>query len=237
MENIELTAYVLKTERLSDSKWRVTLFTRERGLINVIMRSTKKSKLLLGLNQFIALWFDVLVYSHGYAVRAVELIKNQQIELRNEALFAAWYINELILILMPAEESDPVLYSLYADLINNLKIDPHICGNDTNMKHYLEAFLRKFEWEFLKRLGYALSLANREEINPLKKYQFMPHQGLVISVTGIPGSVYIALENDALLPAEMLPWAKTLTRSMLDFVLDGRVLKTRSLFRSVYSGS
>lgn len=233
--SIELTAYVLKTERLSDSKWRLTLFTQERGLINVVMRSTKKSKLNIGLNQFLALWFDVLVYRHGYAVKAVELINKSQKELYNEALFAAWYLNELILMLMPFEESDPILYLLYSDTINNLKMDCCIQDDDTNIKYYLEAYLRKFEWEFLKRLGYAVSLDKK--INPATKYQFVPHAGLVISEKGIPGVIYLALNNGELLPKDMLPLAKKLTRSMLDFVLDGRILKTRALFRSVYAHS
>ncbi|OGV26591.1 MAG: hypothetical protein A3F18_06360 [Legionellales bacterium RIFCSPHIGHO2_12_FULL_37_14] len=222
MENIELTAYVLKSARVSDTKWRLSLFSAEKGLLNVVMHCPKNSRLTLGLTPFIALWFDILVYPYGYAVRAVEPIDTEQFiksfssSNKNTALFASWYVNELILALLPKEEGDLAVYKIYKDTIENLKFSLD--------KVTIEACLCRFEWGLIKSLGY-INLPR--ETSPYLFYQFIPARGLIKSVNGIKGNVLLALEKGDLLAGDMLPSAKRLTKSLLDFVLDGRVLKAK----------
>lgn len=226
MEYTKLRAYVLKAVRLSDSKWQVVLFTLERGRITAWFRISKHAKLKLGVDPFIPLWTELS--SHAF-VKKFELLAIPT-ALAGESLFAGWYINELLLLLTPEAEADSQLYQLYEQTLNALRT----CQE----REQLEIILRHFEWQLLQCLGVGISLTHDARsgqfIQGDKYYQCLPQFGLVEAKSGLSGQVCLSLSQGEYPSKALLKAAKQLTRFLIDNALEGRELKTRSLFREVY---
>lgn len=61
------------------------------------------------------------------------------------AMMSAWYMNELVLRLLPREDAHPVLYDAYDAALHDLAAGARAAGA-----------LRRFEWTLLREIGYGL---------------------------------------------------------------------------------
>jgi DNA repair protein RecO (recombination protein O) len=226
----KLQAYVLKADRLSDSKWKVVLFSLERGRITAWLRLSKQVKFKLGVEPFVPLWVELQSSASSGFVKKIELLAAPT-PLSGESLFAGWYIHELLFLLTLEEEADLPLYQLYEHTLNALRA--------CNERDKLEMLLRHFEWQLLQCLGMGISLTHDarsgQVIQAEKFYQCLPQVGLVEAKSGLLGQVCLSLAQGQYPSKEMLKAAKQLTRILIDKALEGNVLKTRALFRSVYA--
>jgi len=68
--------------------------------------------------------------------------------LGGKALMSAWYMNELLLRLLPREDPHPVLYDAYDAALEQLAGGSRAAGA-----------LRRFEWTLLNEAGYGLDEA------------------------------------------------------------------------------
>jgi DNA repair protein RecO (recombination protein O) len=145
--------------------------------------------------------------------------------LGGDALLAAFYVNELLVRLLPRQDAQPALFWRYAGCLGELATDTPLGWT-----------LRRFERDLLEALGYALQLDTEADgstpIAPDAWYRYDPEQGPMPSRQGaaaIPGAALIALATDTLPgPALLLPLRRLLRQRLAEH-LGGRELRSWGL--------
>ncbi|MGF6689992.1 DNA repair protein RecO (recombination protein O) [Metapseudomonas resinovorans] len=149
--------------------------------------------------------------------------------LAGEALFSGLYLNELLIRLLPAEDSQPALFEHYAVTLQALAAN-----------RPLEPLLRAFEWRLLDELGYGFALDSDlagQPIAPDGIYRLLPDAGLE-PVGQLQPGLFHGRELLALAEADWsapgaLGAAKRLMRQALAPHLGGRPLVSRELFMTI----
>jgi DNA repair protein RecO (recombination protein O) len=138
-------------------------------------------------------------------------------------IYCGFYINELIRYLLPEGEPYPDVFMAYLNCLEALQDNKSV-----------ESALRCFEIQLIESLGYGLQLefdaATGDAIQAEYRYQFDIEQGASFDKKGtIDGSTLIAMRLKTYTTSTQLQQAKQLMRSVIDFYLQGKALKTRSL--------
>ena len=148
--------------------------------------------------------------------------------LRGSGLMCGFYVNELILRLLPRDDSHERLFDAYAGSLERLGQ-----GESTAV------VLRGFEKRLLAELGYAMLLdrdaASGAPIDPALHYLYDPDRGPV-PVTGsaggdlvVRGSTLLDLGRDDFSSVETLQQSRGLMRTLIGQRLHGQTLHTRSV--------
>ncbi len=147
--------------------------------------------------------------------------------LAGPALFCGYYLNELLINLLPREDAHERLYDVYADTLR--------CFADG----VAEADLRRFEKALLQELGYGLSLvhdAGGQRIEPTGFYAYEIENGPVRlarqgnSALSVCGKTLLDMDSGDLSDSRSLGEAKSLMRALISHYLGGRHLTTRKIF-------
>jgi len=148
--------------------------------------------------------------------------------LQGEALMCGFYLNELLLRLLPREDPHDALFARYRDALR-LLASP---GDSAPV-------LRSFERALLKEMGYAMPLerdsANGSAIDPAKNYRYDPERG-PIEVDGAAGDIAVSgrtlldMARDDYSDPQTQQQAKALMRSLLNHRLEYQPLKSRRIF-------
>lgn len=152
--------------------------------------------------------------------------------LRGFGLMCGFYVNELILRLLPRDDAHEALFDVYARCLERLGR-----GEPTAM------VLRGFEKRLLAELGYAMLLdrdaANGAPIDPEGQYLYDPERGpLPVRETPggfsdkdmvVRGSTLLNLAGDDFSSGETLQQARGLMRALIGRRLNGQILHTRSV--------
>ena len=156
------------------------------------------------------------------------------------ALLAGFYVNELLLKLLPREDPHAALFDAYAAALAALAERPAAAAQ--------AAVPRRFELTLLAELGYALSLtrdvASGEPVDPAGRYHYVPDRGpqrIAANAaqepapggTVVRGATLIALTTQAFPDAETAAEAKRLMREVLDHHLDARPVVSRRIVRDL----
>lgn len=151
--------------------------------------------------------------------------------LQGRALMAGFYLNELLLRLLPRQDPHPVLYARYSTALQGL------AGGRT------AAVLRVFEKHLLSAMGYGLLLTHTVpgdtavEAGGRYRYEMdsgpVPATDRVVPGMLISGRALLALHHEALDDADDLRAVKRLLRAALERHLDGRALKTSGVMRAM----
>jgi DNA repair protein RecO (recombination protein O) len=153
-------------------------------------------------------------------------------ELQGEGLMAGFYLNELLLRLVPRGDQSDAILSCYSACLGRLAA----AGNAARA-------LRLFELEFLAALGYRVDLASDcrtgEAISPDRHYIFEHEGGLTASgehttMERYSGRHLIALREQRLDDPESLRAARQLLGGILREHLGERPLKTRLVLREIH---
>lgn len=198
-------------------------FSREQGRVGLVAKGVRggragRSALLQPLRPLLLSWTAGAELGTLTGVEAA----GQAPELRGEPLFCAWYLNELLLALLPRQDAHPALYDAYASTIERLAAEPPA------------PLLRAFELRLLAELGYGLPLD--EPLDPAFRYDYARESGFHrVSDGGYGGATLIALRDGALGQADALTLteARTLLREFLEPLLGGRELQTPRLLREL----
>jgi DNA repair protein RecO (recombination protein O) len=145
---------------------------------------------------------------------------------QGDGLLCGFYMNELIVRLLPREDAHPALFDGYAKALVAL-----------GMGESLEATLRRFEWLLLREIGYAVDLqldADHRRIDRSAHYWLLPGRGFLQSAQGQEegaycGSTLLDIADDDFSSQRTLAEAKRLTRTVLAGHLDGQSLRTRQI--------
>ncbi len=147
--------------------------------------------------------------------------------LTGKALFCGYYLNELLVNLLPREDAHPRLFSFYAEVLRRFALTPR------------ESDIRCFERAFLQELGYGLLLLNDVNgypVDPEGCYAYEIERGPVrLDIAGkgplaIRGKTLIDLAADDFSEARTLVEAKQLMRALIAHYLGGKSLETRKIF-------
>ena len=153
------------------------------------------------------------------------------IEMKGNAVWCAFYVNELVLRLLHRHEAHADLYVAYDEVLRALA--------DTDCQ---EGVLRIFEKRLLAGLGYGLALLrdarSGEAVRTSASYRYILDEGPVVADglsegLVIKGATLIALARETFTTPEQLREAKQLLRAALAPLLGGKPLYTRRLFRSM----
>jgi DNA repair protein RecO (recombination protein O) len=209
----------------------IELFSHEHGRVGLVARGARAARSpWRGLGEpFVPLESEWLRRGElGTLVRLEQ--RGPRPILTGRALWCALYANELVLTLTGRDEALPELFSAYSDLLDTLGSDGGLAGP-----------LRAFELALLSALGVApdfeCEAGSGQPIEPEAHYRLDPEYGF-IEADGSARRVYVgaailALGRGRPVATEHRREVRELTRCLIDHQLDGKVLKTRELFRSM----
>lgn len=230
-------AYVLHAYPYRETSLIVEALTAEHGRIGLVARGAKRARSeLRGLLQA----FQPLTLSWAGVGELKTLVKAEWrggLPLPGgAALLSAFYLNELILKLVPREDPHPELFSAYEDALVDLTRE--------SAPAMQAVVLRRFELRLLAALGYGLALtheaATGTPIDPRERYHYAFDRGpqRYASEPGVRwpvvrGAALLALAEERYADAETAAEAKRLMRAILDHYLEARTLVSRRIVQDL----
>lgn len=218
-----LHAYFLHTRPYRETSLLVEVFSAEAGRLSGSWRGGRRSK--GGAAQ---LFQPVLLEATGSgelkAVQRVE-VAGMALALAGTALFSGFYLNEILLRLLPREEPQPALFVAYAGVLGELAE-----GGAP------EPLLRRFEAQLLDALGYGLDYGHDsdtgEAVDSSARYDFQPGRGFLRSgaASAIDGAALLRLAGGDFADPAAAAAAKRVHRLALGRLLGPKPLKSRELF-------
>lgn len=223
-------AYVLHLKPYRDTSAIVELLTPDYGRISVVVRGVRKSK--TPKRQLLNPFQSLLVSFQGEG--ELKLLTHfeshrRYFTLTGPHLYSGFYLNELLVRLLPEMDAHNDLFSLYETSIQSL-----------HQQQLIEPVLRCFEFRLLSELGYAISFtedaARHQPIKQDASYFCDIEQGFI---EADPNTAYSLIMSgaDLLLIAQndyrqltTRQAAKNLTRYLLKPLLGKKPLKSRELF-------
>jgi len=222
-------AFVLHSYPYRETSLLLDVFARGFGRVSMVARAARSPRSAL---RGILLAFQPLTLSWFGKGEVRTLARAEWIggtpRLQGEALMCGFYLNELLLRLLPREDSHDALFTRYRHALQRLA-----SHDDT------AAALRSFERALLKELGYAMALerdsANGSAIDPSKSYRYDPERGPVevadtASESVVSGRTLLDMARDDYADPLTQQQAKALMRTLLNHRLDYQPLKSRRIF-------
>jgi DNA repair protein RecO (recombination protein O) len=218
--------YVLHTYPYKETSLIVEAFTRRHGRVALLARGARRPRSAM---RGMLLSFQPLDLAWSGAGELATLIRAEWggalHPLSGRGLMCAFYVNELMLRLLPREDAHETLFDHYAAAIAAL------AGGES-----LSAVLRAFEKRLLAELGYAPVLDHEamsgEPIDPVGRYRYEPDRGPVRGNGGdltVSGRTLLDLAADDYTRPETRDEARHLMRALIGQRLHGQVLHTRAV--------
>lgn len=219
--------YVLHTYPFKETSLVVELFSQKFGRIAAVAKGARRPHsamrgMLQSFQNLSGAWSgkNELKTLHGLDWSAgLTLIKG-------EALMCGFYMNELLLRLLPREDAHEALFDYYANTMQTL-----VSSTD------LASTLRRFELKLLQEMGYAVPLLRDEndaEIVSNKTYRYEAEYGaceLAATKNGVllSGKTLLDIARDDYSDAQTQNQSKQLMRYLLTYYLGNKPLYTRQL--------
>jgi DNA repair protein RecO (recombination protein O) len=218
--------YVLHTYAYKETSLIVETFTRRHGRVALLARGARRPRSAM---RGVLLAFHPLRL--GWSGSA-ELSNLMQAEwggalqpLAGRALMCGFYLNELVLRLLPREDPHEALFDAYSEALGRLSAgEPY------------HAVLRSFEKRMLTELGYAplfdRDALSGDPIEPGSSYAYEPDRGPVRSSRGdllVSGRTLLDLAADDYTRTETRDEARYLMRALIGQRLHGQTLHTRNV--------
>ncbi len=225
-------AYVLHLKPYRDTSAIVDLLTPDYGKISVVVRGVRKSK--TPKRQLLNPFHGLLVSFQGEAdLKLLTHFESHQryFTLSGSYLYSGFYLNELLVRLLPEMDAHNDLFSLYESSIQSL-----------HQQAEIEPILRCFEFRLLLELGYAISFTEdaiyHQPIKQDAEYRCDLEQGFIevdansTQALLVRGEDLLLIEQGDYRLATTRRAAKNLTRYLLKPLLGKKPLKSRELFLS-----
>jgi len=231
-----LNAWLLHSRPFRDTSLLLDFLTLEKGRVSAVARGVRnsRSKGRSSLQPFTPLHISLTGKHELQTLRSFES-SAPAIKLQGNNLFAGFYLNELIVKLLPGHEPEQDLVKIYVDTLTALEKNRDI-----------EPLLRIFELQLLESLGYGLQLHhdtdNGDAIDDASWYYLQPESGFVKQLHVIQtaeseanGGLYPGFELKKIAAADYLDattrkFAKRMLRQVLQFHLGTREITSRALF-------
>ena len=233
----EQSAFVLHTYPYRETSVIAETFTSAYGRVAMVARGAKRprSELRGLLNAFQPLSLSWAGSSELKTLLAAEWRGGMALP-SGAALLCAFYLNELLLKLLPREDPHPALWSAYEKALGALTAQPAASEQ--------AATLRRFELRLLAELGYAMPLTHDQDtgapIDPTQRYHYAFDRGPRRHVAEpgvrwpiVRGETLLALANEHYPDAQTAAEAKQLMRTVLDHYLEERRIFSRRIVQDL----
>jgi len=226
-------AFVLHSYPFRETSLVVEAFSRVHGRLGLVARGARRPKSSL---RGVLLPFQSLLLSWTGKGELQTLTRAEWVggysPLRGQALICGFYLNELLLKLLPRADPHEQLFEFYESALANLA-----SGMDQ------PAALRCFEMGLLRELGYAVILDREVESGaPVardRSYIYEVERG-PISADGarkngveLSGQTLIDMQSGNFTSTETQQQSKLLMRALINHCLGDQVLHTRQLLRDL----
>jgi DNA repair protein RecO (recombination protein O) len=229
----QAAAFVLHTYPYRETSLIVEALTRSHGRLPMVARGVRRPKSQLR-GQLLP--FQPLLLSWAGRAELKTLVRAEWISgqpsLEGRALMCGFYLNELLMRLLPREDPHEALFDHYRDTLQALAQEPNI-----------EAILRRFETRLLKELGYAMVLdrdaLTGEAIDPSGRYTYLPERGPVPLSEDkgeepvLFGKTLLDMAQDRYDDPQTQQQSKALMRVLINRLLGGQPLHTRQLLKEL----
>ena len=226
-------AYVLHTYPYRETSLIVEAYVSDHGRLPLMARGARRPKssvrgVLLPFQPLLVSWtgkrelrtLTRAEWRGGYA------------PLRGQPLICGFYLNELLLKLLPRDDPHEELFETYERTLEALA-----AGADP------AALLRRFEIALLRELGYAVVLdrdVERDEpVARERSYVYVVERGPVSDVSAarngveLSGQTLIDMQSGSFASAATQQESKALMRALINHYLGNQVLHTRQLLRDL----
>ncbi len=226
-------AFILHTYPYRETSLIVEALSRGHGRVSLVARgarrpmSSLKSR-LLAFQPLLLSWFG------KGALRTLHASEWQGggLCLRGQGLMCGFYMNELLLKLLPPDDPHEDLFERYVATLEAL--------SDT-AGH--APILRRFELGLLSELGYAQTLdhdVGGERVEASGQYAYLPGEGVVASGASRPtsllrGKTLLDMARGDFSDPRTLAEGKQLMRALINHYLDNKPLMTRQLLLDLQS--
>lgn len=218
-------AFVLHGKNYRETSVIVDLLTRDFGRLSLLAKGVRKNRSRTAglLRPFVPLLISYQGKAELKTLTHVEMAP-PAIILQGMSLYCGLYVNELVEAFLHQHDPHPEVFD-----------DFHRCLRDLSTDESFDRILRSFEVRLLEHTGYGLQLqqeADRDAaIRADLRYRYTPGLGAQVQADGaFSGETLIALRSGKLDTDLVRKEAKRLLRSVLDYHLPGRPLKSRQLF-------
>ena len=234
-KHVNQAVYVLHTYPFKETSLVVELFSQQYGRIAAVAKGARRphSAMRGMLQSFQTLEGAWSGKNELKTLHSLEWSTGLTL-LKGEALMCGFYMNELLLRLLPREDAHVNLFSYYQ---STLKILAESTNFTTNIATNMATTLRRFELKLLQEMGYAVPLLideNDADIEANKTYQYEAEYGACkVNATkvGIPllGKTMLDMACDDYADATTQSQSKQLMRYLLAHYLGDKPLHTRQL--------
>jgi DNA repair protein RecO (recombination protein O) len=222
--------FVVHTYPYKETSLIVEAFTRRFGRVALLARGARRPRSAM---RGVLLSFQPLQLSWSASAELGNLIRAEWAgalrPLRGRGLMCGFYLNELLLRLLPREDPHENLFEIYDRALADLA-----AGAD------IASVLRRFEKRMLAELGYAPLLdhdAASRPIDPAARYVYEPERGPMLSTSSrdlsVSGQTLLDVAADDYARAETRDEARTLMRLLITQRLHGQELHTRTILRDL----
>lgn len=228
-------AYVLHSQPYRETSLIIDVLTRDHGRIALVAKGAKRphSALRGVLQTFQPLLLSWTGRSELRTLTKAEWVGGM-LPLAGDALISGFYLNELLIKFCAREDPHPVLFAQYTETLARLSQEER------------HAFaLRSFERVLLQETGYAVRFdrcVNRAQVEPHDDYVYDPEHGVRKAADEVP-AVWPVVKGQTLLDMTANDFSRpvsaaqsrTLMRFLLDYYLNGAVLKTRQILIDLHN--
>jgi DNA repair protein RecO (recombination protein O) len=228
-------AFLLHRWSYRETSLIIEVFSSNFGRLSLIARGARRAKSAFrsALHPFQPLHLSWYGHSELRNLSAAEWVGGMS-PLTGTALICGFYLNELLIKLLPRDDPHENLYRTYFETLGELKADADNA-----------AILRRFEQVLLKELGYELTLDQEAEsgdpVDAIKDYHYVVDRGpLLPQRTGanenkleLSGKTLLDMANNNYNDPVTLAQSKALMRMLISHHLGNQVLHTRQLLRDL----
>jgi len=219
-------AFILHSYPYKETSLIVEAFTRHRGRVGLLARGARRPRSAIRgtLLAFYPLRLSWSASAELGTLLAAEWSGGQP-ALAGMGLMCGFYLNELLLKLLPREDAHEALFDAYAESVARLAArEDHA------------SVLRAFERKLLTELGYAPLLerdaATGAPVEPDRRYAYEPDRGPIASMNGetaVSGRTLLDMAADDYTRPQTRDEARLLMRTLIAQRLHGQVLHTRNV--------
>ena len=225
-------AFILHSYPYKETSLIVEAFTRHRGRVGLLARGARRPRSAI---RGMLLAFYPLRLSWSASAELGTLLTAEwsggQPALAGMGLMCGFYLNELLLRLLPRDDPHEALFDFYSESLH------HLAGSSN-----YAPILRSFEKRMLAELGYAPLLAHdaaSRPIDPAARYVYEPERGPILLTNSIfkdssvSGQTLLDVAADDYGRAETREEARALMRALIAERLHGQELHTRAVLKDL----
>lgn len=219
--------YVLHTYPFKETSLVVELFSRDFGRVATVAKGARRPRsamrgMLQSFQPLLGTWSGKLELK---TLHTLEWYSGLLL-LQGEALMCGFYLNELLLRLLPREDAHETLFEHYAQTLHTLATSKDFATT-----------LRRFELKMLQEMGYAVPLeldAEDTSLDAERDYYYIAEHGASRHLSQqngvqLSGKTLLDMARDDYSDVQTQTQSKQLMRTLIAHYLGDKPLHTRQL--------